>query len=141
MNPVFKIPVSSGSIHDMHLKEDICLKCFVIIGRKVRLDYTSWYASLPLIRHVGSSGSTLIAGRKSRERESKREGERETARCLHTILLFWLCFLEVWVSQSILLQLHPNPNLSCPSAFVRQSRTFHSINALCTFYRMHTFLN
>ena len=51
---------------------------------------------------------------------------------------------NVWVSQSILLQLLPmrtqNPNLSCASAFVRESRTFHSINALCTFYRMHTFL-
>ena len=35
----------------------------------------------------------------------------------------------------------PNPNLSCASAFVRQSRTFHSLNALCTSYRMHTFLN
>ena len=34
-----------------------------------------------------------------------------------------------------------NPNLSCASVFVRQSRTFHSINVLCTFYRMHTFLN
>ena len=34
-----------------------------------------------------------------------------------------------------------NPNLSCPLAFVRQSRTFHSNNALCSFYRMHTFLN
>ena len=52
---------------------------------------------------------------------------------------------NVWVSQSILIQLLPmrtqNPNLSCAAAFVRQSRTFHSINAMCTFYRMHTFLN
>ena len=52
---------------------------------------------------------------------------------------------NVCVSQSILLQLLPmrtqNPNLSCASAFVRESRTFHSINALCTFYRMHTYLN
>ena len=52
---------------------------------------------------------------------------------------------NVWVSQSILLQLLPmrtqNSNLPCASAFVRQSRTFHSINALRTFYRMHTFLN
>ena len=52
---------------------------------------------------------------------------------------------NVWVSQSILLQLLPmrtqNPNLSFASAFVRQSGTFFSINALCTFYRMHTFLN
>ena len=44
---------------------------------------------------------------------------------------------NVWVSQSILLQLlamrTQNPNLSCASAFVRQSRTFHSsINVLCT---------
>ena len=38
---------------------------------------------------------TLIAGRKSRERERERERERgETARCLHTNLLFWLVFLE-----------------------------------------------
>ena len=29
----------------------------------------------------------------------------------------------------------------CASALVQQSRIFHSINALCTFYRMHTFLN
>ena len=34
-----------------------------------------------------------------------------------------------------------NPYLSCASAFLRQSRTFHSFNALRTFYRMHTFLN
>ena len=52
---------------------------------------------------------------------------------------------NVWVSQSILLQLLPmrtqNSNLPCASAFVRQSRTFHSINAVRTFYRMHTFFN
>ena len=40
---------------------------------------------------------------------------------------------NVWVSQSILLQLLPmkiqNPNFSCASAFVRQSRTFHNFNA------------
>ena len=52
---------------------------------------------------------------------------------------------NVWVSQSILLQLLPmrtqNSNLPCASAFVRQGRTFHSINALRTFNRMHTFLN
>ena len=35
----------------------------------------------------------------------------------------------------------PKPNLSCASAFVRESRTLHSINALRTFYCMHTFLN
>ena len=44
---------------------------------------------------------------------------------------------NVWVSQSILLQLLPmrtqNPNLSCASAFVWHSRTFHSINALRIF--------
>ena len=73
-----------------------CLKCsfqrVVIIGLKVGLDYNSWYACLPLIRHAerssGSKLQTLIAGRKSRERE------RDTARCLHTNLLFWLGFLE-----------------------------------------------
>ena len=52
---------------------------------------------------------------------------------------------NVWVSQSILLQVLPmrtqNSHLPCASAFVRQSRTFHSINAVRTFYRMHTFLN
>ena len=88
---------------------------------------------------------TLIAGRKRRERE------RETARCLHTILWFWLGFLEYRnamfrsVNQSCFTTAShedPNPNLSCASAFVRQSRTFHSItcNALRTFYHMHTFL-
>ena len=68
------------------------LKCsfqrVVIIGRKVGLDYNSWYACLSLIRQ------TLIAGRKSRERETERDRERETARCLQTNLLFWLGFLE-----------------------------------------------
>ena len=78
-----------GSAHDMHLKEGTCLKCsfqrVVIIGRKVGLDYNSWYACLPLIRHVGPNClQTLIAARKS----------RETARCLHTNRLFWLGFLE-----------------------------------------------
>ena len=52
---------------------------------------------------------------------------------------------NVWVSQSILLQLlrmrTQNSNLPCASAFVRQSRTFHNINALRPFYHMHTFLN
>ena len=145
----------------------------VIIGRKVGLDYNSWYTCLPLIRHAGQSSGpklqTLIAGRKSRERE------KETARCLHTNLLFWVGFLEDRntmfgsVNQScyncfrilsyqglrlsnrkvdttnpsmvkMLLPMRiPNPNLSCASAFVRQSRTFHSINALRTFYHMHTF--
>ena len=38
---------------DMHMKEGTCLKCSV--GRKVGLDYNSWYACLPLIRHVGRS--------------------------------------------------------------------------------------
>ena len=65
-----------------------------------------------------------------------------------SFVLAWLLRIskhKVWVSQSILLQLLPMrtqiPNLLCASAFVRQSRTFHSINALLTFYRMHTFLN
>ena len=124
----------------------------VIIGRKVGLDYNSWYACLPLIRHAGrSSGSKLqilITGRKSRERE--RERERKTARVFahESFVLAWFLRIskrDVWVSQSILLQLLPmrtqNPNLSCASAFVRHSRTFHSINALRTFHRMHTFLN
>ena len=80
---------------------------------------------------------TLIAGRKSiGERERERERERETARCLHTNLLFWLVFLEFWVSQSA-----SDENPISKSAFVRQSRTFHSTNVLRAFYRMHTFLN
>ena len=55
----------SGSAHGMHLKEGTCLKRtfqrVVIIGRKVGLDYNSWYACLPLIRHVGRSVSKLFA--------------------------------------------------------------------------------
>ena len=88
--PVPPPPPPSGSAHGMHLKEGTCLKCsfqrVVIIGRKVGLDYNSWYAYLPLIRHVGSKLflQTLIAGRK----------RRETARCLLTNLLFWLGFLK-----------------------------------------------
>ena len=45
----------SGSANGMHLKEATYLKCSVIIGRKVGLDYNSWYACLSLIRHVGRS--------------------------------------------------------------------------------------
>ena len=50
---------------------------------------------------------------------------------------------NVWVSQSILLQLLPmrtqNPNLPCASAFVPQSRTFHGINAIaCTHLKIET---
>ena len=90
---------------------------------------------------------TLIAGRKSRERE--RERERDCTVFAHeSFILAWFLRISkrnVWVSQSILLQLLPmrtqNPNLSCASAFVRHSRTFYSINALRTFHRMHTFLN
>ena len=133
----------SVSAHGMHLKECSCLKCSVIIGRKLGLDNNFWYACLPLIRHVGrSSGSKLFA-------KVKVERERDCTVFAHKsfVLAWFLKILKcnVWVSQSILLQLLPmrtqNPNLLCASAFVRQSRTFHSINALCTFYRMHTFLN
>ena len=51
------------------------------------------------------------------------------------------CFLRiskhnVWVSQSA-----SDENPKFKSDFVRQSRTFHSINALRTFYHMNTFLN
>ena len=132
-----------------------CLKCsfqrVVIIGRKVGLDYNSWYACLPLIRHVGrSSGSTLqmqtlIAGERERERERRRERERER---LQGVCTRFFCFglflriLKLKVSQSILLQssaFDEDPKRA--SAFVRQSRTFHSVNALRTFYRMQTFLN
>ena len=119
----------------MHLKEGTCLKCsfqrVVIIGSKVGLDYKT--LGMHVCPWSGMSADdllgpnclqTLIAGRKSRERERARE--RETARCLHTNLFVLACFLEYRVSQSILLQLLPmrtqNPNLSCASAFVRQSR-------------------
>ena len=88
---------------------------------------------------------TLIAGRKSRERERERDC---TVFVHESFVLAWFLRISkhnVGVSQSILLQLLPmstqSPNLSCASAFVRKSRTFHSINSLCTFYRMHTFLN
>ena len=144
-------PLSPLWIRPWHASERRqCLKCsfqrVVIIGRKVGLDYNSWYACLPLIRHAGrSSGSklqTLIA-------ERERERERDCTVFAHeSIVLAWFLRISkrnVWVSQSILLQLLPmrtqNPNLSCASAFVRHSRTFHSINALRTFHRMHTFLN
>ena len=76
---------------------------------------------------------TLIAGRKSREREREREC---TVFAQESFVLAWFLRISkhnVWVSQSILLQLLPmrtqNPNFSCASAFVRQSRTFHSFNA------------
>ena len=48
----------SGSANGMRLKGGTCLKCSVIIGRKVGLDYNSWYACLPLIRHVGRSSDS-----------------------------------------------------------------------------------
>ena len=96
-----------------------------------------------------TSDDLLIAGRKRRERERERERARDcTVFALESFVLAWFLRISkhnVWVSQSILLQLlamrTQNPNLSCAPAFVRQSRTFHSINVLCTFYRMHTFLN
>ena len=91
-----------------------------------------------------------VCKRKSRESESARARERETARCLHTYLLFWLVFLEYRNT------MFGSVNQSCYNCFrwgpktqiyrahrllYMQSRTFHSINPLCTFYRMHTFLN
>ena len=71
----------SGSAHRMHLKEGTCLKCsfqrVVIIGRKVGLDYNSWYACLPLIRHVGrSSGFKLFANFLIEVVKGERERER-----------------------------------------------------------------
>ena len=67
---------------------------------------------------------------------------------LESFVLAWFLRISkhnIWVSQSIVLQLlvmrTQNLNLSCASAFVQQGRTFHSMNVLCTFYRMHTFLN
>ena len=86
---------------------------------------------------------TSIAVCKSRERE--RERERDCMVFAHKSFVLALILRiskhNVCVSQSILPMRTQNPDLSCASAFVRQSRTFHSINALCTFYRMHTFLN
>ena len=52
-------PPPSVSANGMHLKEGTCLKRSVIIGRKVGLDYNSWYACLPLVRHVGRSSGKL----------------------------------------------------------------------------------
>ena len=73
----------SGSAHGMHLKEGTCLKCsfqrVVIIGRKVGLDYNSWYACLPLIRHVGGSSG------------SKRFSNFEVER-LHAVCTRIFCF-------------------------------------------------
>ena len=72
---------------------------------------------------------TWIAGRKSRERETARVRERErdcTVFAHKSFVLAWFLRISkhnVWVSQSILLQLLPmrtqNPKLSCASAFVR----------------------
>ena len=135
-------PPTSGSAHCMHLKEGTCLKCSVIIGGKVRLDYNSWYACLPLIRHVVSlldpnCLQTLITGCKSSERE---RGCTVFAHETFVLALFLRILKHnVWVSQSILLQLlpmrTPNPNLLCASAFVRQSQTFHSVLSIaCTHF-------
>ena len=92
-------PSPSGSANGMHLKEGTCLKCSVIIGRKVGLDYNSWYACLSLIR----DWQTLIAGRKSRE-EREREREREREKMAHeSFVLAWFLRISknnVWVSQS-----------------------------------------
>ena len=78
----------SGSAHGMHLKEGTCLKCsfqrVVIIGRKVGLDYNLVCMFAPDQARRTSCLQTLIADRKS----------RETARCLHTNLLFWFSFLK-----------------------------------------------
>ena len=56
---------------------------------------------------------------------------------LESFVLAWFLRISkhnVWVSQSILLQLlamrTQNPNLSCASAFVRQIQTFHSIKSI-----------
>ena len=72
-------PPPSGSAHGMHLKEGTCLKCsfqrVVIIGRKVGLDYNSWYACFAPDQARRTCLQTLIAGRK-RRRERERERER-----------------------------------------------------------------
>ena len=66
-------PLSPLWIRPWHASERrySCLKYpfqrVVIIGRKVGLDYNSWYACLPLIRHARlSSGSKLFANFDSR---------------------------------------------------------------------------
>ena len=57
------------------------------------------------------------------------------------VLTWFLRISKQCLGKSINLPMRTqNQNLSCASAFVRQSRIFHSVNALCTFYRMHTFL-
>ena len=59
----------------------------VIIGRKIGLDYNSWYACLTwsgtLDDLLDPNGlQTLIAGRKRRERERARERENIETQCL-----------------------------------------------------------
>ena len=111
----------SGSPHGKHLKEGTCLKCSVIIGRKVGLDYMLVCLFAPDQARRTIFVCTLIAGRKSRERE------RDCTVFAHeSFVLAWFLRISkhnVWVSQSILLQLLPmrtqNPNLSCASAFIR----------------------
>ena len=124
----------SGSAHGMHLKEGTCLKCsfqrVVIIGRKVVL-------------------LCMFAPDQARRAIFWIPSSRDCTVFAHeSFVLAWFLKISkhnVWVSQSILLQLlrmrTQNSNLPCASAFVRQSRTFHSINALRPFYHMHTFLN
>ena len=117
-------PPPSGPAIGMHLKEGTCLNCSVNIGRKVGLECL--FAPDQARRTI--FWQSLIAGRKSRESKREREG--------HTNLVFaW--FLRI--SKTMLGV--PQTHSSCASAFVRQSRILHSINALCTFYRIHTFLN
>ena len=124
----------------MHLKEVTCLKCSVIIGRKVGLDYNSWYTCLPLI----CTSDDLQVVNVERERERVGERVRDCRVFAHKFfVLAWFLRISkhnVMVSQSILLQLLPmrtqNPNLSCASAFVR--KVGHStVLTLC----VHTLLN
>ena len=112
----------SGSAHGMHLKEGTCLKCSVIIGRKVGLDYNL----VCLFTSDDLRLQTLIAGRKSRERERERERER-----LHGVCTRIFCFGDE----------DPKPKLIVRIGFCTAKSDIHNINALCTPYRMHTFLN
>ena len=77
-----------------------------------------------------------------------RESERETAR--HTNLLSWLGFLEYrnqCLGQSIgnlvttASDEDPKPKLIVLIGFCTAKSDIPQYNALCTFYRMHTFLN
>ena len=93
----------------------------------------------PLCKTFWIGASHQYSQKHRRQQYSQKNLNRVFHLLFQSFVLAWFLRIlkhNVWVSQSILLQLLPmrtqNPNLSCASAFVRQSQTFHSINALCT---------